>query len=816
MPFLPGAQFAPVAALVNAFLVGLLVCSCGGDSSPGRGGDPVDGGDADTDAGLDLLDAGDVAQTDTQPFEPAPTAAVAELELFPVYDWVTANVTAAPDTVIARLNAGSFEMPEPGVDENGVNWTRHTLGENGELANYRGGLMYAAAEFYTADAVPLVVRADSVIEVYLNGAIQPGDVYHTRQMRVPLLTQAGNNVVVVRAGAGRRVPEIWFETTPDEIYVNLGDRTVPQLLEGDQSTQYIGAAFLNLLDRPLLDLAAVVVESEHFEEARLEYPAIAAGATTQLSWELVPKAEWEHLEEETVPLTLRVEAPGLSWSYEVETELGTAAVETHYRRSFRSRIDHSTQYYGVAPPTDFDPDREYAMVLSLHGAGVQALGQARSYSLKDWGYLVAATNRRPFGFDWEVWGRLDGIEVLDLAQEHFGTAPTQAYVTGHSMGGHGTWQLGTLFPGRFAVVGPSAGWSSFYSYAGSTPPTGSFGRASASSQTNNYVSNLARRAVYIIHGDADDNVPVREGRDMFELVSQVTDDIAYHEQPGAGHWWNGDVSAGVDCVDWTPLFDLMQERRLDPFELDFDFTTPSPWVNPSHSYLVIGSVSDPMSDASAHSSFNDGELTLDTDNVRSMTIDGSALVARDVTSLVVDGDDVSVTDGLIEIGDQEGKNPTTHGPFNQVMERPFCFVYPADGPEAYRHYAAYMLSNWAIIGNGHGCALADSDLTPEIRSDYNLIHLGGDYEALADDVPEGIRWSEGDLQLGSQSWTNAAGLFVFPEEGHLSAVMTAPAGYEHLLFGIMPFSSRFVVPDYLVWSDSGGIVAGFFNGDWSL
>jgi S-formylglutathione hydrolase FrmB len=30
-------------------------------------------------------------------------------------------------------------------------------------------------------------------------------------------------------------------------------------------------------------------------------------------------------------------------------------------------------------------------------------------------------------------------------------------LTGHSMGGHGTWHLGVHDAGRFAVIGPSAG-----------------------------------------------------------------------------------------------------------------------------------------------------------------------------------------------------------------------------------------------------------------------------------------------------------------------------------------------------------------------
>ena len=32
-----------------------------------------------------------------------------------------------------------------------------------------------------------------------------------------------------------------------------------------------------------------------------------------------------------------------------------------------------------------------------------------------------------------------------------------------------------------------------------------------------------------------------------------------------------DESAGVDCVDWPPMFAFMQDRRLDPVELDFEF-----------------------------------------------------------------------------------------------------------------------------------------------------------------------------------------------------------------------------------------------------
>ena len=107
-----------------------------------------------------------------------------------------------------------------------------------------------------------------------------------------------------------------------------------------------------------------------------------------------------------------------------------------------------------------------ALVLTLHGAGVAALGQVDAYASKAWAHLVAPTNRRRFGFDWEDWGRLDAVEVLEDAQSHLESDPRRVYLTGHSMGGHGVWHLGVTYPDRFAALAPSAGWVSFFSYTG--------------------------------------------------------------------------------------------------------------------------------------------------------------------------------------------------------------------------------------------------------------------------------------------------------------------------------------------------------------
>ena len=141
---------------------------------------------------------------------------------------------------------------------------------------------------------------------------------------------------------------------------------------------------------------------------------------------------------------------------ETKINLEAVAPTEKHSNTFVSNIDGSLQYYAVAP--QIDPKKGSALFLSVHGAGVEAIGQARAYQSKDWGTLVAATNRRPRGFNWEDWGRIDALEVLHLAKEKFHPDPQRIYLTGHSMGGHGTWFLGATYPDKWAAIAPCAGY----------------------------------------------------------------------------------------------------------------------------------------------------------------------------------------------------------------------------------------------------------------------------------------------------------------------------------------------------------------------
>src|SRR5262249_15891706 len=104
------------------------------------------------------------------------------------------------------------------------------------------------------------------------------------------------------------------------------------------------------------------------------------------------------------------------------------------KRTFISGIDGSVQYYAVNPITRVPPksaEERPALVLTLHGASVEAIGQADAYAAKSWAWIVAPTNRRPYGFDWEDWGRRDAMEVLGIAERTLDHDPHRVYLTGH-------------------------------------------------------------------------------------------------------------------------------------------------------------------------------------------------------------------------------------------------------------------------------------------------------------------------------------------------------------------------------------------------
>lgn len=657
------------------------------------------------------------------------------------------------DPVVQRLVNGDFVWPKEGDALGEKKWEKATANADGwfEGRPFSGG--YAAFTVNWPKDEIVLLEATGSGAVYVNGQPRGGDVYAFGYGRLPIHLESGENHLLVATGRGRL--KMAIESRETDAALNPADLTVPDVVSGSSESLFGAIIVENLSQNRRRNLS--LVSSIGSSKTAIRVPSIAPVSFRKCRFDF---PDTSALKGETAEMTVAL--------MDGDRTLDKATFTVRLRRpdqsrkeTFMSAIDGSVQYYAVQPPPE--PRPGLALVLTVHGASVEALGQADAYSPKPWCWIVAATNRRPYGFDWEDWGRMDAMEVLEHVQAKYKTDGSRTFLTGHSMGGHGTWQLGALFPDVFAAIAPSAGWRSFYTYGGKpritdpTPMEALFERASSPSDTERWAENYATEQVFILHGDADDNVPVSEARAMKAYFEKVGKPIGYFEQPGAGHWWDGDKAAGADCVDWPDIFSMFERSRLarwngTPLKGTMKFVTPNPSVSSRMDFLQIRQ-QDKKLDAS-RVTVNAGKDGMDlvTENVKSFrtvaplaTIDGKPAPAGDPAASF--NDYVKANDAWTLA---RGGAKMQTGPLKEGFQRNMAFIYGTRGTHEENAWAfskaRFDAEQWWYRGNGAVDVIADVDFVDSLprrnvilygNRDMNLvwqrlmvtgpIHLGKDF-----------------------------------------------------------------------------------------
>ena len=212
--------------------------------------------------------------------------------------------------------------------------------------------------------------------------------------------------------------------------------------------------------------------------------------------------------------------------------------------------------YGVYVPSGYDASHRYPLVVGLHGAGGDHLSVMRYAGMLDAADKHGAILVTPLGYDraggygaftvlndceraTEVpafcGGRIvsgmvarrrtlppnrdelserDVMHVVDRALAELAVDSSRVVLWGHSMGGGGTYHIASRHPERFkalAVVAPAP------------PPAREALQA---------IGNLP---VLVIHGDADDTVPVAGSRLTVGMMRQLGMRHEYVEVAGGDH-----------------------------------------------------------------------------------------------------------------------------------------------------------------------------------------------------------------------------------------------------------------------------------------
>ncbi|MEP6701042.1 MAG: alpha/beta hydrolase-fold protein, partial [Bacteroidota bacterium] len=493
------------------------------------------------------------------------------------------------NTLKKPVEGASFGLNERGQD---ITWQavktdslhrfRPARGSGGQGGFGRGGTGYLYLTYTSlAEKVALLnIRGNS--GVYFNGELHMGDAYSSGWLYIPVTIKKGLNEIYVRGQFV--IASLVFPTKP--VSLNTEDATLPSIVLNNQNNNLVGAVVV-------LNTSAYTLKNAQLKsmlegkEVITPLPEIPAYSTRKVSFGFNGEAV-KVKGKFSCMLTLLIKNKSV---YDTTVSIEAVDAKDKYSVTFTSNIDGSLQYYAVTPQLPA-PKEGSALFLSVHGAGVEAIGQAKAYQSKDWGTLVAATNRRPRGFNWEDWGRLDALEVLQLAKESFKPDPLRIYLTGHSMGGHGTWFLGATYPDKWAAIGACSGYPTLKGYgsADGLIPENSHSntekillRSSNQSDVIQLATNYKPLGVYVLHGDADKTVSVNYARQMRKVLADFQSDMSYYEYPNGEHWF------GDQSVDWKPLFEFFKwhSRLPDSSVNTVDFVTASPGISASYRWATI-------------------------------------------------------------------------------------------------------------------------------------------------------------------------------------------------------------------------------------
>lgn len=204
---------------------------------------------------------------------------------------------------------------------------------------------------------------------------------------------------------------------------------------------------------------------------------------------------------------------------------------TYQKKIFKDSKSGKELRYCLYLPEDYTATKKYPVLLFMHGMGnigtnyVGATNGIKpvftnSADIVKSAIIIAPQAPDANGF-WPIhnsgsdengWGGIAMRLLLDI-EKTYSCDKNRIYVTGNSMGGHGTWNLIETYSDHFAAAIPICGWGN-------------------PSKAN----NLKDIPIWIYHGDADPTVPVVSSRSMYNAIKNAgSTKIHYTELPGVQH-----------------------------------------------------------------------------------------------------------------------------------------------------------------------------------------------------------------------------------------------------------------------------------------
>ncbi len=181
--------------------------------------------------------------------------------------------------------------------------------------------------------------------------------------------------------------------------------------------------------------------------------------------------------------------------------------------------------YVVFVPHDYTGDKDYPLILFLHGSGErgddgerpvkQGIGNAIKFKDGDkrFPFIVVFPQCRARG-SWQAGGpdAARALAILDEVQKEYTVDRKRVYLTGLSMGGFGTWSLAAADPQRWAAIVPICG--------GGEPET---------------AVKIKDIPCWCFVGDKDSPTLVQKSHAMIDALKKAGGEPRFTEFPYVGH-----------------------------------------------------------------------------------------------------------------------------------------------------------------------------------------------------------------------------------------------------------------------------------------
>ena len=218
---------------------------------------------------------------------------------------------------------------------------------------------------------------------------------------------------------------------------------------------------------------------------------------------------------------------------------GCSAQSRLIRGSENTGVSETLEYYLYFPPEyEASPDREFGLLLFLHGGGESGRNlellktqgpPKRLLEGPDLPYLVLAP-QNPYPRQW--WNVRAVKELLDRVVADHRVDPDRLYLTGLSRGGSACWEMAVQFPDTFAAMAVVCGM---------TPVP--------------YAHWIDKGLpIWVFHGTEDRVIPYSESETMVEKLQELGNEVRFTSFEGVGHNAWDRAYATEALYEWFTLF----------------------------------------------------------------------------------------------------------------------------------------------------------------------------------------------------------------------------------------------------------------------